>query len=152
MSPVRGNTSVNVSVNMEHIVNDKGLHVLYYNARSVLSKMDELRATMSIQQPHIVCVVETWLSPDILDNELHINDYQLVRLDRDRHGGGVLMYVHLSISFKIHILSGPYNLEFISISILSGFISSSICVCLFYRPPSSPIFVLDSLFLYTAAS
>ena len=51
------------------------LSLLYYNARSVLSKFDELHATVSF---------ETWLSSD---NELHIPGYQLLRLDRDSHGG-----------------------------------------------------------------
>ena len=71
-----------------------------------LSKIDELRAMVSIQHPHIVCVVESWLSPDILDNELQINDYQLVRLDRDGNGGGVLMYVHtlISLYFLVFII------------------------------------------------
>ena len=63
------------------------LSVLYYNARSILSKLDELHA---IRQPHIV---ETWLSPDVSDKELNLPGYQLLPLDKNRHGGGILMYV-----------------------------------------------------------
>ena len=33
------------------------------------------------------------MSSDILHNELQLPDYQVLRLDRDRHGGGVLMYI-----------------------------------------------------------
>ena len=42
---------------------------------------------MILRQPHIVCIVETWLSSDISDSD------QLFRLDRNRHGGGMGMYV-----------------------------------------------------------
>ena len=115
---------------MNNVSSEKQLHILYYNARSVLSKMDELRATMSTQHPHIVCVVETWLSPDISDNELQISDYQLVRLDRDRHGGGILMYVHFSVYFKVLIFSGPYNLEFLALSLFFQNLCHFLCVYL----------------------
>ena len=46
------------------------LNILYYNARSLLPRMDELRALVDIQQPQIVSIVETWLSCEISDNEI----------------------------------------------------------------------------------
>ena len=46
----------------------------------------------------VVCIVETWLGEEITDSEISLPDYQLYRLDRNRHGGGVLMYVHKSFS------------------------------------------------------
>ena len=39
--------------------------------------------------PDVVCLVETWLCSDILDTEISIPNYSIVRLDRNRHGGGV---------------------------------------------------------------
>ena len=80
---------------------DHHLHILYYNARSIVSKLDELHAIVQIKQPHIVCIVETWLPSDIMDNELQLPGYQHMRLDRNRHGGGILMYVHNMISCKV---------------------------------------------------
>ena len=110
-SPVSGKSSR--AANNEHNgVSRTHLHILYYNARSLLSKLDELRATVALEQPHIVCIVEAWLSPDIADNKLQICGYQLVRLDRSRRGGGILMYVNDVFSFRVLLESGPHNLEF----------------------------------------
>jgi len=70
------------------------LNILYYNARSLLPKMDELRVLVDMQQPHIVSIVETWLSSEVSDNEIFLQGYQVLRLDRNRHGGGILMFIH----------------------------------------------------------
>lgn len=138
-----GESSCNA--NCENIrVSETQLHVLYYNARSLLPKLDELRATVTLEQPHIVCVVETWLSPDITDNELQISGYQLVRLDRNRNGGGIAMYVSDLFSFRVLLQSGPYNLEFLAVILSSS--NFKFCVSLFYRPPSSPVSIFDELF------
>ena len=56
---------------------DKHLRILYYNARSLLPKLDELHALITIKNTHIVCIVETWLSSDILHNELQLPGYQV---------------------------------------------------------------------------
>ena len=42
--------------------------ILYYNARSILPKLDDLRVEVVAQNPSIVCIVETWLSEDISDS------------------------------------------------------------------------------------
>ena len=70
--------------------------VLYFNSRSLLPKMDVLRATCAVYSPDCVCVVETWLSKDISDSEVGIDGFSTIRLDRNRHGGGVLIYVKSS--------------------------------------------------------
>ena len=54
---------------------------MYYNIRSLLSKVDELRAISEATKPDIICIVETWLDNNIPDNELFLSDYQLFRLD-----------------------------------------------------------------------
>ena len=41
--------------------------ILYFNARSVLPKIDYLRAEVLTRGPSIVCIVESWLSIDIPD-------------------------------------------------------------------------------------
>lgn len=46
-----------------------GISILYYNARSVLPKLDELAANCMVLDPDIVCIVESWLGPDINDSE-----------------------------------------------------------------------------------
>ena len=107
--------------------------------------MDVLRANVLFHKPDLVCIVETWLSPEITNNEIFLHNYQTKRLDRNRHGGGILIFIHCSLSFKIQLQGGPHNLEFLAISVASNCINFTTCVCLFYRPPSSPVSIFDDL-------
>ena len=122
----------------------KQLNVLYYNARSILPKLDELRASVLFKKPDIICIVKTWLSEDATDNELLLPDYQI---HSNRHGGGVALYVHNSLTCKVILNGGPHNLEFIALSVTSALVATcnKLCICLFYRPPSSPVSIFDNL-------
>ena len=61
--------------------------------------MDELPATVDAYSPDLICIVETWLSPDISNPEISLAGYQLCCLDRDRHDGGVLIYIKDILKF-----------------------------------------------------
>ncbi len=126
-----------------NIPSSNSLSILYYNARSLLPKLDELAATTEALQPTVVCVVETWLSNEITDSEISLEGYVTYRLDRNRHGGGVIMYVHSCVSSEL-LLLGPENLEFISISV-SSHSTCKHCISLFYRP----LFLITFLLLCT---
>ena len=113
------------------------LSILYFNARSLLPKFDELVILCEIHKPGIVCIVESWLSEDIEDSELKIPDYQVLRLDRNRHGGGILIFVHNSLTYNV-ISKGPSNLELMLISVGQHKSSSKFCIGIFYRSVSGP--------------
>ena len=73
--------------------------------------------------------------------------YLLVRLDRNRNGGGVLFYV--STDLHCSVLPKCDGLELLSIVISNGF--CKVCISLFYRPPSSsppPPYLRVSLYLH----
>ena len=61
--------------------------------RSLLPKIDNLRAICTLYSPDIVCIVETWLDDTIVDFEIAIQGYSLCHLDRCRHGGGILIFL-----------------------------------------------------------
>ena len=119
------------------------LSVLYFNARSIVPKFDALCSEVEIHKPDIVCLVESWLSDEVLDSEISLTNYQLYRLDRNRHGGGIIIYIHNNLTTEL-ITKGAYSLEFLAVSVSNGI--SKFCISLFYRPPSSPVHVMDSLF------
>ena len=119
------------------------LIIVYYNARSLLPKIDELRAITEIKSPNVICIVESWLSSDISDNELVIQDYQIFRLDRDRHGGGVLMYVHSYFAFDLCNSVG--DIELLTVSVCPHNSTLKICIALYYRPPSASVKCFDCL-------
>ena len=64
--------------------------IMYFNARNLSPKLDELLFLTDSHCPDVICITESWLCFDLLDSVIH---YQTMRLDRNRHGGGVLMYV-----------------------------------------------------------
>jgi hypothetical protein len=47
------------------------------NARSLLPKVDELIANLSINTVNLVAVTETWLNDDIEDNLVSIRGYNI---------------------------------------------------------------------------
>ena len=77
------------------------LQFLYYYTRSIVFKIDDLKANCLLYKPDTVCIVETWLGSDVMDSEICIPDYELTRLDRDRHGGGVIIYVADHLPFTV---------------------------------------------------
>ena len=68
----------------------------------------------------------------------------ITRLDRNRHGGGVALYVGHNLPHNI-IFIGSSNFECIIITVHVG--SCKVSVCVVYRPPSSGTAFLDSLCL-----
>ena len=142
LSPPMQGTSVNSHVETDH---RQGINILYYNAHSLLPKIDELRLVCEVANADIICVVETWLNSDIANNELWLPNYQLHRRDRDRHGGGIALCISDTLVCKPLLYGGPDSLEFISVSVSSIIFSENLCLCLFYCPPSSPVFTFNKL-------
>ena len=129
---------------------DCGLEIIYFNARSILPKLDELRLLCADSSPHVVCIVETWLDDSVFDNELTIPNYCLVRLDRNRHGGGVLLYIRDDLSYNV-IFMGPENLELLGITLYNGN-NNRLCLCTLYSPPATTHLVLQQLFIFFTES
>ena len=100
----------------KHNFHSNRLVVTYYNACSLLPKIDHLRALVATDMPDVVCIVESWLDSSISNIEIALPGYTVVRLDQNRHGGGILMYIHSSLHFSI-ITSGPFSLECLLLSV-----------------------------------
>ena len=71
------------------IPDKKSYKVQYFNAYSILSKIDDLRAECSISLPDVVLIAESFGRSDISDAYLAIPGYQTIcRKDgRDTAGG-----------------------------------------------------------------
>ena len=66
-----------------------------------------------------------------------------VRLDRSRHGGGILLWIKDTIVFKV-LQSGPQDLELILISIDLPKCKNYVLE-FFYRSPATSVALFDSL-------
>jgi len=71
----------------------KGLRILHINIRSLGIKLTDLRLFCDKHRPPVLSLNETWLDDSFLDSELYLPGYQLLRRDRDRHGGGIAVYI-----------------------------------------------------------
>ena len=123
------------------------LNIFYSNIRSLVPKIDNLRIFCSIYHPDIICMVESWLSTEISDSEISIQGYSVIRLDRNRHGSGVLIYVKYMFTYSL-VFKGTDDLELIVVSFLCTMHDTNpdFTLALFYRPPNSSSFVIDTLF------
>ena len=103
----------------------------------MLTHYDELRLLLEKDKPHIIGINETKLDQSTHDCDLIISNYNIIRKDRDKYGGGVLMYIHNSLDFKLRD-DLDFNLESVSIEIKVGNFKPFLVTSL-YRSPHKPV-------------
>ena len=80
-------------------LNQRGLHFIHLNARSLLPKMDEIRQFTARTKAAVIAVTETWLDSSIEDKEVELPGFYCYRRDRNRNGGGVCLFIRSDLSF-----------------------------------------------------
>ena len=93
--------------------NIKGLKIAKLNINSLPKHIEELRVIMADKPIQILAINETKLDHSISDQEISICVYNIIMKDRNRNGGGVLMYVQESIAFIERNDLCPNSLEII---------------------------------------
>ena len=63
--------------------------------------MDELRIFPNQQRTHIIGITEIKIDSTIDNSHIEMDDYVVERNDRNRHGGGVAMYIHKSVNYRL---------------------------------------------------
>ena len=61
------------------VFNKRGLHFIHLNINSVLSKIDELRIIANKSKASVIGITESKLDKTVLDGEINIDGYELVR-------------------------------------------------------------------------
>ena len=112
------------------------------NITSLPKHIDELRVFISTSKIHILSINETRLDSTISDNEVYLPGCELIRLDRNRNGGGVCCYVRSNLNYRIRNDLMNDNLEFLTIEI-SKPRSKPLIISTRYKPPDSPVSVYD---------
>ena len=77
----------------------KGLNLLHLNVNRLLSKIDELRYIAKRSNAAVIGTIKSKLDKCILDSEIQIDNYHIIRCDRNRKGGGVACYVRNDLSY-----------------------------------------------------
>ena len=78
----------------------KGLHFVHLNIRSLPPSIDEIRTIATKTKAAVIALTETWLDDSVNDSELRINNYCLIRADRNRQGGGVCLFIRENLTFN----------------------------------------------------
>ena len=115
----------------------RGLHFIHININSLLPKIEELRRIAC--QSNAVVVGLSKLDNSIFDLEIEIDGYNILRFDRNRHGGGVACYVRNDLSFTKRNYF-PHDIETIFIEIFLPK-TKPMTVGIVYRPPSQTSFL-----------
>ena len=125
----------------------KGLHFISLNVRSLLPKLSEITSLIQRIRPAALQLCETWLDESVTDSEIDIQDYHVVRKDRNRNGGGVLIYIRSDIAFNTRSDLINDSIEAIWVDILLPK-TKPILVGSIYRPPNDNNFTeeLDETF------
>ena len=61
------------------------------NISSLLPKIDELRYVAKLSKAAVIGISESKLDDSVLSSEIQIKNYDLIRSDRNRHGGALLV-------------------------------------------------------------
>ncbi|CAB3977616.1 Hypothetical predicted protein [Paramuricea clavata] len=80
-----------------------GMKLLHQNVNGLYSKIDQLHAMFegTKKNIHILSITESHANKHLLDDELSVTDYSLVRKDRESgQGGGVCCYIRNDINWQ----------------------------------------------------
>ena len=116
------------------------LSCMYFNARSIVNKIDELELYIKEEDLDIIGITETWLTEEILTSEICPEGYTLYRKDRKdlvkTRGGGVALFVKNDINItEREDINEQLFPESLWCEILSKGDKTLLGVC--YRPPDS---------------
>ena len=143
-----GDISLNPGSNHQHklqclnewnIFKSRGLHFIHLNINSLLPKIEELRIIAKSTNAAILGISASKLDESILEPEIQIDDYKILRCDTSRHGGGVACYLRNDLSYNI-LFVFPRGSESVFFEILSP-TSKPITVGTIYRPPNQSNFL-----------
>ena len=113
----------------------RGLLICSLNAPSLTKHKDEIEVLVRDNKIDIFIINETTLDEKIKDERVSIVGYNLLRRDRNRHGGGVTIFLRETLNFEQRTDIKAENLEIICIEIKPK-CSKPFFVLAWYRPPN----------------
>jgi hypothetical protein len=103
----------------------------------------------TIHKPDVVCITETWFKAE---SDVNINGYNIFRLDRVTHGGGVCIYIKNTIMSNESNVARLNETDIEQISNRYGcFDKQKLLIGCIYRPPNSTP-VVNSLIVESIVS
>ncbi|RNA03789.1 RNA-directed DNA polymerase from mobile element jockey-like [Brachionus plicatilis] len=106
---------------------------LHLNINSILNYLYEVNEILNSKKFDFVCFSETKLDETIPNTFFKNNHYNKIRLDRTRHGGGLLVFIKYGLSVTKTILVDELELIYTQFKINSQRFNFVYC----YRPPNT---------------
>ena len=110
------------------------------NVNSLLPKIDEIRYIAARTNATVIGISESKLDETILQSEIQISNYELLRCDRNRNGGGVACYIRSDIGYLLTEHFFPKEIENIFVEILLPK-TKPLIVGIIYSPPNQSNFL-----------
>lgn len=138
--------SNDIEVNPGPNLDDVNFNVLYVNTRSLTSnplKLAEIQHIALVENPAFISISESWLDNSLAEKLYTINNYTVIsRKDRDRHGGGIILYARDDIDYSRREEFEKTGIDSIWVSTTHSTNKKSI-FGFFYRTPSMKKAELD---------
>ena len=87
-------------LNEWNVFRNRGIHFIHLNINSLLSKIKELRYIAKGTNAVVIGICKSKLEASVLDPEISIDNYKILRCDRNRQGGGVVCYLRNDLSYN----------------------------------------------------
>lgn len=128
----------------------KGQKVIFLNVRSLYGNISQIQTEFN--KSNFLCLgfSETWLNMNIVDSMVHIDGYNIIRLDRKsgKKGGGLMIYILKRFGWEY--LAQSLNVSNTDLELVTILIKrpnqKDLCLSFVYAPPkSNPNKMIDHL-------
>ena len=127
---------ISLDISNGSTINKDNFTVLHYNINSILAegRLEELGLVCSTLNVAVLICTESKLSQTIPNNLLQINGYhEPIRHDRNRFGGGCIIYISNSLTFKHQIQLQSNKFEHLWVDVRTK--DKLYAINALYRPP-----------------
>ena len=83
-----------------NVFKNRGLYFVHLKINSLLSKIEELSYNAKSINGAIIGICKSKLDASVIDPEISINSYKILRCDRNRQVGGVVCYIRSDLSYN----------------------------------------------------
>ena len=81
-------------------VKKSGLHLVHISITSLLPKIDEFQYNARGSEAAFIGISDSQLGDSVLSSEIQIENYDLIRSDRNKHGGSVGCLIRKILSYN----------------------------------------------------
>ena len=111
---------------------------MHIKMNSLLPKIDELRYIAKLIKAAVIGILESKLDDSVLSSEIQIENFNLFRSDRNRHGGGLACFIRNDLYYNTKSFLPP-EIENVFIEIFLPHSKPPVVVTI-YRLPSQDSF------------